>query len=130
MKPELEKRTAAFRRCLERLLPAIGRQDLVQTIEVDEDIVTISLKAVGIFVDVGYPVLRKSIVEARTVPGFRVGYLHVHNNYPHAPDEVEDVTECETLEVWAALESVAALLARQVITGMSEECIPETREEA
>lgn len=114
-----------FKTTIEAYLPMIGQADVIPHIKVEDEesegMISFELGYSGIFVTAGYPILVPSITGERETPGYRVGYWKIHCNYPHAPDDVEDVTYAEHIGIRDTLASVGALFAKQA----ADNCMPQ-----
>lgn len=120
----MNKRTEDFTRLLAAFLGAIGQAAAAPSVEVthvEEDIYTVTINAWGIGCDIGVPVEVKSIgfrgMKTQS-PGYRVFYLKVYSASRWEPEDVEDVTYIETLNLGEALSSMGALWIGDTVTGV------------
>lgn len=120
----MDKRTQDFSRLLAAFLGAIGQAGAIPSVEVtqaDEDIYTVTINAWGIGCDIGVPVEVKSLAYrggSIFKPGYRVFYLKVHHQTRWEPEDVEDVTHKETMNLGDALASMVALWIADTVTGV------------
>ena len=137
-----DKRVEDMQRRITQLFKALGHdQRITVGHNGDEDLTTLSLTGLGLFVDVGYEVERT--IEAsltdpcdRTVsePGYRVGLVIEDPGDRDTPPDYEDVTVLETTNAFEALHELAALWVGNILDAMSEseyaaECAASHNEE-
>lgn len=98
--------------------------------EIDADQISALFPMFGI--DVGYPVTHSSILGDEDRPGYRVWVGVMRSNYPHYPDEIEDVDVCITASAYEAIKAAMDLILDDKIRGFfdmrqADDFIAETK---
>lgn len=120
-----DKQVAQVIDLLQRFLPTIGVVSDHSLEEHDDTLATVTLYYGALFIDVGHPILRMRPMflkgQQRIDKGYRVGYWKTISNYPHSPDDVEDVTVLETTNIYDAIEEIGKQIIHDIVEGLSDQ---------
>jgi hypothetical protein len=119
--PAHRERVALMQRLLKRYLPLLGQAKSVDTMSVESDgadDTTIMLVDQGIGITVGWQVERRTLAGPVIHHGWRVFHLKIHPATRWQPEEAEDVTDYEGVDVGAVLAMVGTLICANLLNGV------------
>lgn len=91
-------------------------QAVVDTTAMDEENPILYYPTLGLWVAYGpmFPVEVKTLLRHTQFPAYSVGFIKHVNNYPHAPDEEDDVETARTPDMRGAAQALVGLLIRDL----------------
>jgi len=123
----MDARTAQMHAALLKFLPMIGKADAVPKIKVERtDEVMWEIEFDGLAITCGWDVPCPRIGKPDFKhPGYRVYWWKQHPDSRWEPGDVEDVTECETMNPQVALTAIGTLYAREAAENVISAFNPE-----
>jgi hypothetical protein len=123
----MDRRTEEMRAALLKFLPLIGQGPAVARIKVEaEGEGEYLIEFDDLVIHCGYQVAAPRIGKPdHTHPGYRVFWWKQHPDSRWEPGDVEDITECETINPQAALTAIGTLYAREAAENVISSFNPE-----